>query len=76
MRLTYYLGLDNNKLAMFCRNHSWCKHRQPKLTSRGVAFFSFCFFVVSIIILAFVFFLSETKQVQQAQELFTAYVKT
>jgi len=38
MRLIYYLGLVNNKLAMFCRNQSWFKHRQPKLENRRVDF--------------------------------------
>ena len=55
MRLIYYFGLVNNKLATFCRNHSWCKYRQHKLTSRGVDFF-LVFVLLFSFFLAFVFF--------------------
>ena len=51
MRLIYYLGLVNNKLAMFRRNHLWCKHRQPKRANRGVAFF--LVFVLLLLVLLF-----------------------
>ena len=37
MRLIYYLGLVNNKLATFCRNHSQCKDsKQPETQKEDI----------------------------------------